>query len=348
MNRTPLVLILTVAAACRRAPPARRPAPPTASPVAAPATARAPSGAPPAASIDPPAGPEAFRETSRFLPQGAAVPGWTQSGSVRLASASELFQIMDGAAEKYVGYGVRQFARTEYRKTGTQLVVSAEVYDMGSVLGAFGQYSMLLSDSRDPASMQSNGVAQGGGGFLGTSQLVFWRGQYLVQLNLADESEEPDEAALAGSARDILPALAARVAAAIPGETSAPSEARILPTEGLVWGGATYLANNILGVDQTGAGWVGHYRTANGQRYRVAVLSRGSAEAARAALQRFRGPGPTAVPGVGDEAFTTATFAAARKGSAVVVVAGPAPAELPTLAAGDRSGRLREVVASLP
>lgn len=276
------------------------------------------------------------------------MPGWTQSGAVRLASASELFQIMDGAAEKYVSYGVRQFARTEYRKAGTQLVVSAEVYDMGSVLGAFGQYSMLLSDSRDPASMQTNAVAQGGGGFLGTSQLVFWRGQYLVQLNLADESEEPDEAALAGSAREVLPALAARVAAAIPGETTVPPEARILPTGGLVWGGATYLANNIFGVDQTGAGWVGHYRSTGGQRYRLAVLNRGSAEAARATLQRFRGPGQAVVPAVGDEAFTTATFAAARKGSTVVVVAGPAPAELPTLPAGDRSVRLREVVASLP
>ncbi|MDO9017067.1 MAG: hypothetical protein Q8S73_42075 [Deltaproteobacteria bacterium] len=348
MNRTPLVLIVMMAAACRRDPPARRAAPPSAPSAGASPTARAPSGAPPAASVDPPAGPEAFRETSRFLPQGVAVPGWTQSGAVRLASASELFQIMDGAAEKYVGYGVRQFARTEYRKTGSQLVVSAEVYDMGSVLGAFGQYSMLLSDSRDPASMQANAVAQGGGGFLGTSQLVFWRGQYLVQLNLADESEEPDESALAGSARDVLPALAARVAAAIPGETTAPTEARILPTEGLVWGGATYLANNVLAVDQTGPGWVGHYAAAGGQRYRVAVLSRGSAEAARAALQRFRGAGLTAVSGVGDEAFTTATFAAARKGSTVVVVAGPAPAELPTLPAGDRSGRLRAVVAALP
>jgi hypothetical protein len=67
---------------------------------------------------------------------------------VRLVNGQELFQLIDGAGEKYISYGFRQLARTDYRKTGTEFVVTAEVYDMGSPLGAFGQYSMLLSDSR--------------------------------------------------------------------------------------------------------------------------------------------------------------------------------------------------------
>ena len=40
----------------------------------------------------------------------------------------------------------RQLARTDYRRPNTQLVVTAEVYDMGSSLGAFGQFSMMLGD----------------------------------------------------------------------------------------------------------------------------------------------------------------------------------------------------------
>ena len=83
--------------------------------------------------------------------------------------------MIDGAGAKYIEYGFRQMARTDYRKSGTQLVVTAEVYDMGSPLGAFGQYSMLLSEGRDPATMQPRAVNHGGGGFLGTSQLVFWK-----------------------------------------------------------------------------------------------------------------------------------------------------------------------------
>src|SRR5581483_9906025 len=101
-----------------------------------------------------------------------------------------------GEAEAYNAYGFRQLAKTDYRKAGGDLAVTAEIYDMGSVLGAYGRYTYILGDSRDPASMESHAVALGGGGFLGTSQLVFWKGQHLVQLNLEDEGGTRDEAAL--------------------------------------------------------------------------------------------------------------------------------------------------------
>ena len=348
MNRTPLFLILSLAAACRRDAPQRPGAHPAPTAPTAPTAPAVRPGAPTAASIDPPAAAETFRETGRFLPQGAALPEWSQSGAVRLVNGQELFQLIDGAGEKYLSYGFRQLARTDYRKAGTELVVTAEVYDMGSPLGAFGQYSMLLSDSRDPASMQSRAVAQGGGGFLGTSQLVFWKGQYLVQLNLADDSGEQDENALGATAREVLPAIATRLAGSIPGETTAPAGARVLPAEGLVWGGATYLSNGVLGVDQTGAGWVGHYAAAGNQRFRVAVMTRATPDEARALLQRFRAAGAVALPAVGDEAFTTPSLAAARKGSTVVLVAAPAPDTLPALPPGGRSDRLRTIVAALP
>lgn len=344
MNRTSLALIFVFAAACRRDPP-RRSAP---SPATVPAAPAARAGAPPSASIDPPASPEAFRETGRLLPQGAAVPDWSQSGAVRLVNGQELFQLIDGAGEKYISYGFRQLARTDYRKTGTELVVTAEVYDMGSPLGAFGQYSMLLSDSRDPSSMQGRAIALGGGGFLGTSQLVFWKGQYLVQLNLADDSGEQDEAALGATAREVLPTLASRLLATIPGETQLPAGSRILPSEGLVWGGATFLSSGILGVERTGAGWVGHYAATGGLRYRLAAMTRGSTDEAHALIQRFRGVGATPLQGVGDEALAGPTFAAARMGTTVIVVAGPAPDTLSALPPEARTERLRAAIATLP
>lgn len=347
MNRTPLLVIFCLLVACRReAPPRPGPSsspPPTRAPTPAPTP-----GVPPSASVDPPAGAESFRESGRFLPQGVAAPGWSQSGAVRLVNGQELFQVIDGAGAKYIEYGFRQMARTDYRKAGTQLVVTAEVYDMGSVLGAFGQYSLQLSDSRDPASMQPRAVAQGGGGFLGTSQLVFWRGQYFVVLNLADDSGEQDEAALATSAREVLPALATTMAASIPGETAPPAPPAGMPTDSLVWGGLTYLASNVLGVEQSGAGWVGHYQVAGGARYRFAYLSRPTPEDARRALQRLREAGATALPGIGDEAFGGPNVIAARKGSIVVAVAGPLPESLTALPREARIERLRTVVAALP
>lgn len=352
MNRTPFLAIFSVFAACRKDPPPRPAAPPTAAPtVTAPRSPSTPApgpGAPPAASVAPPAAASAFRESGRFLPQGAPVAGWSQSGAVQFFNGQELFQAIDGAGAKYVEYGFRQMARTDYRKAGTELVVTAEVYDMGSALGAFGQYSLQLSDSRDPASMRARGVAIGGGGFLGTSQLVFWKGQYFVALNLADDSGEQDEAALAATAREVLQPMATTMAASIPGDATAPSPPAGMPSDALVWGGMTYLASTVLGVDQSGSGWVGHYEAAGGARYRLAVMARSSADEARATLQRLRGAGATALAGVGDEAFSHATLAAARKGNTVIAVAGPAPESLTALPQPARVERLRAIVGAMP
>lgn len=305
----------------------------------------------PGPAVDPPAPAADFREAGQYLPQGAPVPSWSQSGAVRIVNGQDLFQLIDGAGEKYMAYGFRQLARTDYRKAGTQFAVTAEVYDMGSALGAFGQYSMLLSDGRDPATLEPQATPHGGGGFLGTSQLVFWKGRHLVQLNLTNENDDGDESALRAVAREALPPLAARIAATLPGETAAPVPAA-LPREGLVWGGATYLAQNALGVERSGAAWVGHYRGADGGRWRVALFERPDAAGARATAALFRGAQTAAVPGVGEEAFSSTGAAGevlvARKGARVVVVAGSG---LEGVAVPPREARLtalRAMVAALP
>ena len=272
---------------------------------------------------------------------------WTQSGDVQSFAGQNLFQAIDGAGEKYMPYGFRQMARTDYRKAGTQLAVTIELYDMGSTLGAFGIYSMLLSDGRDPSSMQPNAVAQGGGGFLGTGQLVFWKGQHLVQMNLSDESGDSDENALRGLARDVLPAMAARVASSLPGEIAQPAAPQGFPSDGLVWGGATYLADDVFGVDQSGPAWVGHYQTQDGKRDRLAVFSRPSADAARTLVGRFRQGAATTVTGVGEEAFSAGDFAVSRKGSTVIVVTSPAGESANALPRENRVERLRAVAATL-
>jgi len=274
-----------------------------------------------------------------------------QSGGVRIVNGQDLFQLIDGAGEKYLAYGFRQLARTDYRKVGTPFVVTVEIYDMGSQLGAFGQYSMLLSDGRDPATMESQGTTHGGGGFLGTSQLVFWKGQHLVQINLTNESDDGDESALRAVAREVLPAFAQRIAGMLPGETTAPVPA-MLPREGLVWGGATYLAQNVLGVERTGAGWVGHYRGTEGGRWRVALFERSDVAAARAVLALFRGAQSTSLVGVGEEGFASTGAAgevlAARKGPRVVVLAGAGIEGATMPSRESRLATLRAIMGSLP
>lgn len=346
-----VVFFAGVLLACKRE-SAPSSAPPRPAPVA-PADASRPGAPPPSSSapLDPPAAPADFRESAQYLPQGPAVEGWTQSGAVRLVDAQHLYELIDGASDKYIAYGFRQLGRTDYRKAGSDLVVTVEVYDMGSVLGAFGQYSMILSEGRDPSTLQSQAVTHGGGGFLGSTQLVFWKGQHLVQINLTDNSDEPDEARMRAAAQEALPRFAARVAGMLPGGTVAPAPPPGIAPEGLVWGGLTYLANNAFGAERTGAAWVGHYRAPGGERYRVAVLARPNVEEARAAFTALRGSGATAVPGVGDEAFAARApegeVVVARRGSAVFVVGDPSGANLTPLAREAKRARLLEALSSL-
>lgn len=366
--------VAATAGACKREPPAGA-APPTGSgaPVGAPAPAQGGAAqggaagatgtvagaagggtAPPSASVEPAAPAENFRQTAQYLPQGAAMGAWTQSGAVRLfTGGTELFQAIDGAGEKYMAYGFRQMARTDYRRPGSELVVTAEVYDMGSALGAFGQYSMLLSDGRDPSTLESQAQNVGGGGFLGTSQLVFWRGKYLVQLNLADDAGEQEEAALRTAAREALVPLAARIAQSLPGETTRPPAPPGFPADELVWGGVTYLANNGLGVDNTGPAWVGHSRNAAGRRYRVALFARDGVAQARALVTTLRGNLGAAVPALGDEAFwlthaSAGDLLVVRKGARVWAFADPAGEATNALDREGRVARARTLLAAAP
>ena len=251
--------------------------------------------------FEPSAAAAEFREAARMLPQGR-VGEWVQSGAVTRSTAANLFQIIDGAAVSYERYGVRQYAKTDYRKPGTTLVATIEVYEFANPLGAFGRYSLMVSDGRDPGSLQPQSVNIGAGGYQGTTQITFWKGSSLVQISISDTSDEPNEAALASTARTALPSLAHAVETSVTGQIAPPLSP--LSSDGVVWGGVTYLADAVFAAEQTGPAWVGHYASADGKRYRLAIFRRGSVAEAQAVLARFRPMGAHAITGLGDEAFS--------------------------------------------
>lgn len=337
-----LVTLSLAVPACKRQPAeSASPPPPVARTAGDASQARGEPGAPPPAAgeLDPPAPASEFRETAQWLPQGE-VAGWQQSGAVVRSNVANLSQIIDGAAPSYEQYGVRNYAKTDYRQPGSSRVITIELYEFGTPLGAFGRYSLMLANGRDPGTLQPQGVSLGGGGYQGTTQLTFWKGRHLAQISVADESDEPNESALAAAAREALPRFGNAVAQNLPADGALPPSP--LSPEGMVWGGETYLADGVFGIEQTGPAWVGFYRTPEGKRYRLAVFARENAADAQRVFARLRGRGATAVQHLGDEAFTVPNeahgeIAVVRRGSTLYAVAdGGAPA----LASLDAQGRL--------
>jgi hypothetical protein len=261
---------------------------------------------------------------------------------------------LDGEAPSYQQYGLRHFAKTDYRRVGAgQIAATINVFEFDAPLGAFGRYTLMVTSGRDPATLEPQAVAIGGGGYQGTSQLNFWRGRHLVQISVTDLSDDPNEQAVATAARDVLPRLAAAVARLIPDAplaATSPLPSAMNGADARVWGGESYLADGAFGVEQTGPAWVGHYGTAAHQRYRLGVFTRPSAAEAQRVVTRFRAAGAAAIRGLGDEAFAVTLpndggeVVVARRGATVFVVG---DAGAPGLVSLDRAGKTAVARAAL-
>ncbi|MDP3278292.1 MAG: hypothetical protein Q8Q09_24100 [Deltaproteobacteria bacterium] len=311
--------LLASSPACKRT---QAPTPPPTPPPAVTPSAVADSG-PTGPALAPGADAAEFRDAARVLPR-VAVGSFRQTGPVLRSTAANLFQFIDGDAVSYQAYGVRQYAKTDYRKPNTSLVVTVSAYEFADALGAWGRYSQNLSTGRDPASLEPQAVRFGAAGFQGRTQLVFVKETFLIQVDISDESEESDENALFAAAREVLPAFAGSSASLAPGHDTPPATP-LIPAS-LVWGGATYVSQAVLGVDSTGAGWVGWYRDAQSRRYRAAVFERQSAAEAVALCAALRGrAAQTVVAPSADEAFAVTLATAGetvvlRRGTTVVAV----------------------------
>ncbi len=318
-----LVLALALSSCRRTQTPPARPLPTTES-VAASADAASVSN--PVRAFAPAAAPGEFRDSARIFPQNS-LGVLTQSGPVVRSTGANLFQIIDGDAVSYQAYDVRSYAKTDYRVANSTMVASLSVYEFPSALSAYGRYSAALASNRDPSALASQAVSVGVAGFQGRTQLLFVKGPFLLQIDMQDDDESGDENALFAAARTHLLAIARAVETRIEGQHTLP--AHPLASAGLVWGGATYIAEGAFGVNSTGPVWIGWYSNEAHKRYRVATTANASAtvEAAHQLAQRFHRTGATAIANPEfDEAFAVThegegELVVARKGARVVVIA---------------------------
>src|SRR5512137_145288 len=77
-----------------------------------------------------------------LLPAGSCAEGWVMEEKPALFTVDTLFDHINGEAELYFPYGFDTLATARYVKKDVQgSEVMADVYRMGSLLGAFGIWS---------------------------------------------------------------------------------------------------------------------------------------------------------------------------------------------------------------
>ena len=101
--------------------------------------------------------------------------GWAMDGKVATYNPDNLYKYIDGEAELYVPYGFRKAASAMYVKPGSSDVgIVVNVFEMGSLLDAFGIYSNFRTPTLEQAKI-------GAEGFLDESQLMFYQDRFFVQ-----------------------------------------------------------------------------------------------------------------------------------------------------------------------
>jgi len=108
------------------------------------------------------------------FPASNVVAGWVKTGDTRTFSATELWNYIDGDAERYVKAGVQATSTADY-KFQDKFEAVAEVYSMASTAGA-----RTIFES-EPAG-QAKPLQLGDTGRLYAGSMVFCKGRYLVRI----------------------------------------------------------------------------------------------------------------------------------------------------------------------
>jgi len=178
------------------------------------------------------AGPSKHAAVKAMLPMPGFAEGWRSDSGVRIYTKDTLFEHINGEAELYFPYGfvVAATARYERTRDGDDSV-TADVYEMGSLLDAFGVYSNYRAPDKAVPPFGSEG-------FYDDHQLMFYQDKYFVRLTARGSWEQSAEALLAcGSA----------IAHRLPQPAVQPPELTMLKIDGVDPRTIVYLGESVLG-----------------------------------------------------------------------------------------------------
>jgi len=160
------------------------------------------------------------------------IEGWTQTGEVRVYTAENLWEYIDGAAVLFEEYGVRTCTSADL--VAEDLSVTVDLYEMGSPLAAVGVFrSENSSDELDLPGATVAAVAP-------PYQALMVKGGTYAKVNVY-EGQLTDSQGYA---------LLEGLASSLPGETAMPAEFSLLPEEGRVAGSEGYQPGSLLSLEE--------------------------------------------------------------------------------------------------
>jgi hypothetical protein len=108
------------------------------------------------------------------FPASGAVAGWDKTSDSRVFAAKDLWQYIDGDAERYISAGVVSTSTSDYKYKG-QLEAVVDVYTMGDSAGA----KKILEAGQDK---DAKSVQLGDAAVAFEQSVTFRKGPYLVRI----------------------------------------------------------------------------------------------------------------------------------------------------------------------
>lgn len=172
--------------------------------------------------------------------------GWEQDipdNPVRYYGRENLYLYLRQKTDLYNDYGFLKLSHATYRPNLLgKPTVTIDAYKMDLPLHAYGIFSVERNRS-------DKMIDVGGGGHVGATECVFWKGSHFVRIRLIDKVEDPEQ---------VLTGLAMRTANNIRGTTDVP-ELRLFPAENRTPGGDSYYVKDLLGYDFLARGFTVEY-----------------------------------------------------------------------------------------
>lgn len=207
----------------------------------APVAPASPSGdfVPPSA--EPAVEPAADGAKAKFTGSGAFLvkpsdlgEAYTLEQGPEYYTKDNLFEVIDGASESYIAYGMTQMAKAVYKARAGEYTdeINVEIYTFGPALGAFGKFALERSGCRT-SDTRANWCLRDG-------DTIFWKGTRLVKVGAFDNTKP---------ALDAVAFFAGKVDAAIDEKADLPAFFAVFPEEHRVVGGGGWSPRDEYGIE---------------------------------------------------------------------------------------------------
>lgn len=208
-------------------------------------------------------------------------------GEAAKAPLDGICDVFDGECEIYKRHDVRRVVEVRYIDgQGSSATIDVYLSKFASRDKAYAMFTKRVVGDGDPAHADAHRPMEGGGAAaLGIGNGYLWRGLFLAELTLNDETASTKE--LKRRADRLLPQLAKQLGAKLPGATERPEAVAALPSDGRLPLGIRYITTDVLDIQGAGPGAIGYYRSGK-LRWRLLSVGCRDADQAEDVLSTMR------------------------------------------------------------